>query len=184
MENRFLAEVVARANVGAAPLAAIPSSTQDVALADSMMRTHNVSLLVEVKNDDVAPPAAVRSSTQDVALAAGMMTANDAMESPVLPSSYLLKGTADVVALAQSTSRPKKRTPIRKFPKSQQSTSPETTEVSSINSPIRSASSKTGFKGVYKARGGRYQAQVGHRAMGGYNTAWVSIANVYPSTLR
>ncbi|KAL3924122.1 MAG: hypothetical protein SGPRY_004007, partial [Prymnesium sp.] len=42
---------------------------------------------------------------------------------------------------------------------------------SSINEPIPSAASKTGFKGVYKARNGRFQAQCDHRAIGGFATA-------------
>jgi hypothetical protein len=44
-----------------------------------------------------------------------------------------------------------------------------------VVAPISSKSSKTGFKGVYKARGNRYQAQVGHRAIGGFDSAWVHV---------
>ncbi|KAL1507564.1 hypothetical protein AB1Y20_007184 [Prymnesium parvum] len=47
-------------------------------------------------------------------------------------------------------------------------------EFAHIAEPIRSASSKTGFKGVYPARNGRFQAQFGHRAIGGYASAWLA----------
>ena len=38
--------------------------------------------------------------------------------------------------------------------------------------PIPSRANQTGFKGVYPARNGRWQAQVGHKSIGGFSTAW------------
>ena len=38
--------------------------------------------------------------------------------------------------------------------------------------PIPSSNNPSGYKGVYAARNGRWQAQVNHHAIGGYATAW------------
>ena len=38
--------------------------------------------------------------------------------------------------------------------------------------PICTHRTKSGFLGVYPARKGRWQAQVNHRSIGGYSTAW------------
>ena len=41
-----------------------------------------------------------------------------------------------------------------------------------VNKPIASTNNPSGYKGVYPARNGRWQAQVLHRAIGGFPTAW------------
>eukprot|EP00966_Prymnesium_polylepis_P300107 6935226-Prymnesium_polylepis.1 len=38
--------------------------------------------------------------------------------------------------------------------------------------PIPTRRTKSGWVGVYPARKGRWQAQVNHRSIGGYSTAW------------
>lgn len=40
------------------------------------------------------------------------------------------------------------------------------------NKPIPSKNNPSGYKGVYPARGSRWQAQVNHRSIGGFPTAW------------
>jgi hypothetical protein len=53
--------------------------------------------------------------------------------------------------------------------------------------PIMSTNNPSGFKGVYPARNGRWQAQYQHRSIGGFYTAWeagVAVAKAHQSKAR
>ena len=48
----------------------------------------------------------------------------------------------------------------------------QVTAATSPNAPLPSRTNPSGFKGVYPGRGGRWQAQVDHKSIGGFPTAW------------
>ena len=48
----------------------------------------------------------------------------------------------------------------------------QVTAATSPNAPLPSRTNPSGFKGVYPGRGGRWQAQVDHKSIGGFLTAW------------